>query len=192
MYMSLIVQIPTKYSKAKNCLQTILTVHSNNFITVSIARLLEAVDEVHFTDPKRGRISWIIEQNALPWSGQYYYTEYIFKILILYLNLKLMISKFLILYHCYISTVTCTVAMYSYCTVLKLYIKVLINKSIACFANINDYSKFRAHGLLLTELLVVVDSSNGNHLGNCVSFAPRGWIFFKIFLKFLSLKLLQQ
>lgn len=67
--------------------------------------LLEAVGEVHFTDAKRGRISWIIEKSALPWSGQYYYTE--------------------------------------------------------------------AHGVLFTDLLVVVDSSNGNHLGNCMSFAPR-------------------
>ncbi|VDM22309.1 unnamed protein product [Wuchereria bancrofti] len=63
------------------------------------------ITTTHFADSKRGRMSWIIDENALPWTGQYYYIE----------------------------------------------------------------SKQSP----MTNLLVVVDSSNGNHLGICASYAPR-------------------
>ncbi|VDN02287.1 unnamed protein product [Thelazia callipaeda] len=59
----------------------------------------------HFSDPKLGRMSWVIYENDLPWTGQYYFTE--------------------------------------------------------------------SAQITISNLLAVVDSSNGNHLGNCSSFAPR-------------------
>uniref|UniRef100_A0A8R1TNW5 EGF-like domain-containing protein n=1 Tax=Onchocerca volvulus TaxID=6282 RepID=A0A8R1TNW5_ONCVO len=74
-------------------------------VTVGVAFDSVEITTSHFADSKRGRMSWIIEENSLPWIGQYYYIE----------------------------------------------------------------SKQSS----MTNLLIVVDSSNGNHLGNCVSFAPR-------------------
>ncbi|VDO49798.1 unnamed protein product [Brugia timori] len=75
---------------------------------IVIAKFDESAEitTAHFADSKRGRMSWIIDENALPWTGQYYYIE----------------------------------------------------------------SKQSP----MTNLLVVVDSSNGNHLGICASYAPRG------------------
>ncbi|KAK6112975.1 putative integral membrane protein [Brugia pahangi] len=74
---------------------------------IVIAKFDESAEitTAHFADSKRGRMSWIIDENALPWTGQYYYIE----------------------------------------------------------------SKQSP----MTNLLVVVDSSNGNHLGICASYAPR-------------------
>ncbi|EJD74326.1 abnormal pharyngeal pumping eat-20 [Loa loa] len=81
-----------------------LQVFLQNAIVIAFDESAE-ITTAHFGDPKRGRMSWIIDENTLPWIGQYYYIE-------------------------------------------------------------SPQSPF-------TNLLSVVDSSNGNHLGNCASYAPR-------------------
>lgn len=31
----------------------------------------------HFADTRRGRMSWVIDESSLPWTGQYYFIEYV-------------------------------------------------------------------------------------------------------------------
>ncbi|VDM99667.1 unnamed protein product, partial [Onchocerca ochengi] len=42
-------------------------------VTVGVAFDSVEITTSHFADSKRGRMSWIIEENSLPWIGQYYY-----------------------------------------------------------------------------------------------------------------------